>query len=405
MKLFRSFSWIFIANLIVSACKWLVLVIIANLLTPEDVGAYSLALAVGAPITLFANMKMRSLFITEDKNNFNEYMYVRNLISGLSFVVLIIIAISIFPDHFYIVVLVGLLKIFDLQSDMYYAVPHKKENLDLVGKLMISKHFITLVGFILALYVTRSLILAIIIQLILQVLFLIFHEKLKIEKEYKIVKRNISKQSVRMIIKIGLPLGFVQMIVSFNTSFPRYILEFFESTAVLGYFSAIAYILVIGNLLMNAISQIFLPYLSSLFKKQSYALFRKHVFINLSVLSITLGSVLIITSLIFGEEILVLIYGTEYGNYADILVLMSFALAINCLNWNFDIALLAMRYLSIQFKISVVILVITVVFSFVFIKEFGIYGASFTIIITSLAQLILRIYFVNKKINKHIVNS
>src|SRR5699024_2127989 len=135
MRLIKNFSWVFGANLIVSFSKWLIIVIIAKLLTPQDVGAYSLAFAIGAPITLFANMKLRSLYLTEVKYSFSDYMHTRNILSILAFIILLVIALVIYPQYSLIIILVGLNKIFDLQSDMYYALPHKEEEMDYIGKL------------------------------------------------------------------------------------------------------------------------------------------------------------------------------------------------------------------------------------------------------------------------------
>lgn len=405
MNLIRNISWIFIANLIVSLTKWLIVVVIARVLTPEDVGAYSLAFAIGAPVTLFANMKLRSLFITEEKYDISDYIYSRSIVSVFAFIVLLLIALFIYPQYFYIIILVGLMKIFDLQSDMYYAIPHKEEDMNYIGKLMIIKHLLTFIAFFVTLLITKDLVISLIIQLIFQILFLYLIEKKNIEDKYNVNSNTFIFKNIKKIIMMGLPLGFEQLLFSFNTSYPRYLLEFFESAEILGYFSAIAYILTIGNLMMNAVSQNFLPYLSNKFKKKEYISFKKNVFIYLSMFTLALGTVLILFSFLFGEEFLSLVYGKKYAAYVDILILMSFSLAINSFNWIFDIALLAIRYLSIQSKISTFMLVVNLVIGYIFISNYGIYGATYTILITNIIQLLLKAYFVNKKINYFINNT
>src|SRR5699024_10912569 len=191
MKFIRNISWTFGSNLIVSFTKWLILVIIARLLTPEDVGAYSLAFAITAPVTLFANMKLRSLFITEEKNDFIDYINTRNILSFLSFIVLVLIALFIYPQYFYIIILVGLIKLYDLQSDLYYALPHKEEDMDYIGKLMIGKHIITLFTFLITLLITKKLVFALLVQLTIQILFLLFVEKKKIREKYYSKKSQV----------------------------------------------------------------------------------------------------------------------------------------------------------------------------------------------------------------------
>ncbi|MBS8265636.1 hypothetical protein DYI25_14505 [Mesobacillus boroniphilus] len=399
MKIIRNLSWIFIANLVVSLTKWLIVVVIARALTPEDVGAYSLAFAISAPIILFANMKLRSLYITEDKLEFNDYISVRKVISIFSSIILVIIATFVYQEYFYVIILVSISKIYDLQSDIYYAVPHKEENLNLIGKLMIIKHLITLIVFILTMLFTKDLIISLFSQLMIQVLFFYFVEKKNIGQKYNLGRNKIIIKNLKKIIILGVPLGFVQMMVSFNTFYPRYLLEFFESTKILGYYSAIAYILVLGNLIMNAVAQTFLPMLSRKFKQKQYLSFRKNVFLHLSAFAFVSGIILIALSLLFGESFLRVVYGSEYIEYIDILILMVLALPLNFLNWNLDIALLAMKYISIQPKISFFMLLVNLIVGYFTINNYGIYGAAYTIIITSFIQLLLRAYFVNKKIN------
>lgn len=398
MRFIRNISWIFGANLIASFTKWLILVVIAKILTPADVGAYSLAFAIGAPVTLFANMKLRSLYITERKNDFNDYINARSILSLLAFIVLLCIGFCIYPEYLFVIILVGLIKIFDLQSDLYYALPHKEEDMDYIGKLMISKHIITFFAFGITLFVSKDLVISLSMQLIFQVLFLILVEKKSIRYKYYKKERKFVLGNVKKVILIGLPLGFVQMIFSFNASYPRYLLEFLESAEVLGYFSAIVYLVTIGNMMMNAVSQNFLPILSNKIKRKEYKSFKKNLYVNLTLVSLGLGVILILFSYLFGEFFLEIVYGAEYANYVDILILMSIAISVNFISWNFDTALLAMRYISIQPKISIAALILNVIVGYLLISKYGIYGATYTVIIINFVQLVLRIVFVNRRL-------
>jgi len=397
MKLIKGLSWTFFANLIVSFTKWFMVIIIAKVLTPGEVGIYTLAFAISAPITLFANMKLRSLYVTSDINNFGEHMYGRNITSIFSLFILIIISYILYPAYFTIILLVGISKILDLQSEMYYALPHKNEDMKTIGKLLIIKHLLTLVIFWVILIISKELVISLILQVIIQGLFLELIEKKYILKKFSIKNVEISITNVKKLLLLGLPLGVVQMLVSLNTSIPRYLLEFFLSTEVLGYFSAIAYLMMIGNMMMNAISQNFLPILTNRFNKSEYRSLR-NILVKLSLFSLFLGISLIIFSVNFGESFLSIIYGPEYANYLDILIIMSIAISVNFVSWNFDTALLSMRYISIQPKISIFILIITLYLSYKLITIYGINGAAYTLLITNSIQLVLKMFFVNQRL-------
>src|SRR5690625_3330578 len=271
--------------------------------------------------------------------------------------------------------------------------------MDYNSKIMISKHLTTLIPFFITLIITKNLVISLLIQLTIQILFLVLIEKKIIEKRYLLNRKTFVLKSIKKVILIGLPLGFVQMVFSFNTSFPRYLLEYFESTEILGYFSAISYILVIGNLMMNAITQNFLPFLSRKIHRKEFKSFKKNVYINLTLFSLGLGVLSVVISYFFGESFLKFVYGVEYAKYADILVLMSIALAINFVSWNFDTALMALRYISILPKLVTLMFFLTIFVGYFMIVNYGIYGATYTLITINLCQLILRAIFVELKIN------
>lgn len=401
MKFIKNMTWVFGANLFVSLGKWIILVLIAQFLQAEQVGAYSLAFAITAPITLLANMKLRSLYITEDKPFFPNYTLSRNLLSGLTIIILLLVSILLYPEYFEVIMLVGLSKILDLQSEMYYAVPHKNEKLDFIGKIMVIKQLIVLIVFSLTLYIYINLTFSLLTQLIVQILFLYLIEKRIIKSKFlSTTAERISMSTVKRIILLGLPLGYVQMFVSFNTTFPRYLLEFFESAKTLGYFSAIAYILTIGNMILNSISQIFLPSLARKINEEQFTIFRKTIFLKFTLFSTILGIVTVLLSVLFGKKFLEIVYGIDYATYSNILIIMSIALGVNFISWNFDTALLAMRYISIQPKITTFIVIINVIISYIFIAKYGIEGAAYSLIIVNMIQLLLRMYFVNRKLKQ-----
>ncbi len=145
----KNISWTFIANLISAITKWLILVLIARWLDPNDLGSYSLAFAITAPITLFINLKLRPLVVTDKNLTFSNYVFTRKITSALAIILIIIIGLVLYPSYFWVITLVGLMKILDLHSDLYYSIPQINNDFDYIGKLIIFKHVITLISFFL----------------------------------------------------------------------------------------------------------------------------------------------------------------------------------------------------------------------------------------------------------------
>lgn len=393
MKFFKNISWIFTANLIASFTKWLILIFIARLLSPTDVGIYALALAIGAPITIFSNMKLKSLYVSEMNLKFSDYLYARNILNIVAISALMLITICFYPQYFFTIVIVGIMKIFDLQSDLYYALPYKNEDMQKIGKLIINKHLLTLFVFVIVLALKENLNIALTLQLIMQVFFFFFIEKRGISKKFKYEKNSFDLKNIKKLYLLGLPLGIAMMIASFNSSYPRFILESQESAKLLGIFSTIAYVLIIGNLVISAVSQVFLPKLTSYIQVKDYETFYNIIFKRLTYFSILLGGFIVLLSYFVGESLLDFIYGDTYGEYVNLLILLSIAMALDFVSVNFETALIAMRYVSVQPKISLFLLIVNISIAYFMIVQYGMYGAAYSIIVVNFIQLILRLYF------------
>ncbi|PIC95677.1 hypothetical protein CSV69_10070 [Sporosarcina sp. P26b] len=394
----RNLSWMVLANTISSLTKWFIIILIAKQLTVKDVGEYSLAFAVSAPIVLLVQMKLRSIFVTESKINFNNFLYIRKFSSILAILILSSIAILFYKDYFILILIVGLSKLLDLYSDMYYAYPHKKNDLSLIGKLLISKSILLFLLFFIALKISNNLLYSYLFMIIFQVLILIFVEINIIKKKFNIYLETIDNNLIRDILKSAIPLGIVAMIYSFTINVPRYILEYFESSITLGYFSAIMYIVTVSNLFQVAISQVFLPRLSKLYNNNLYSEFKHHLWKKLMLASSIIGLCLIVVIWIFGEQILGLLYGPEYGSYSGILRLAVVAVVINMFSGNIDTALMATRNIKAQPKILIINFFLTLVISMIFIRQFGITGAAYSLIISNSILLLLRLVIYRKKL-------
>ncbi|WP_414047247.1 lipopolysaccharide biosynthesis protein [Macrococcus equi] len=404
IKKLNSISSTFLANIIVALSKWIILILVARILTPTEVGVYTLAFAITAPISLLINMKLRSLYVTEEnEKNFLNYIILRNILNAISFLFIIIIALMFWNNHFDILIVVMLNKLLDLFSEIIYAYFHKKKLFTKISKIMIRKTIFEVVTFGLILLITKNLFVSLFISLIIKSLYVYFAEFRPLN--YLIKKQTQSFLSIINILKLGIPLGFVQMIVSLNTNIPRYYLEFFEDVKTLGLFSSIAYLLVIFNLFASSISQFFLPQLHELNKQGNLGALKNYLNRKMNFYVIIIGITITIFLYFFGEFILDFLYGKDYSKMNKVLVIISISSLFNTISWNYDTALMAIRYISIQPKITLITLIVNAVISYYLINNFGIYGASFSLIIISFLQLILRVYFFNKKIERGVINN
>lgn len=396
LKFMRTFSWMLIANAVTFGLKWLMIIVIAKVLSANLVGEYSLAFAITAPIALFAQLKLRSIFVTEKNIGFSDFLYVRRIINLLSIIVMSLISILFYKEFFFTILVIGASKLLDLKSEIYYAVPHKKNELAIVGQLMIVKNVLMFISFFIALILFENLNFSLLSMLLVQYLIFILIEKRKITKAFYVTKKTINYSNVKNILITSIPLGIVAMLFSFTINVPRYVLEHYESTKVLGYFSAVLYILTVSNLFQIAISQVFLPKLSVLYQEQNKQYFQKYLWRKLMVFSVALGISMLIVIFVFDKEILLVLYGEDYIAYSTVFKLSMVATFINLISGNLDTALIAMRAIKNQPLILCINLVITLGLSIPLISTYGVLGATFTMILSSFILTIFR-YLLYKK--------
>src|SRR6478736_8178439 len=74
-RLRTDFAWVLSGNVLYSACQWGIVLVLAKLGTAVQVGEYALALAVSAPVVLFANLHLRVLLASDVNNKFSFGQY------------------------------------------------------------------------------------------------------------------------------------------------------------------------------------------------------------------------------------------------------------------------------------------------------------------------------------------
>ncbi|BDH60664.1 O-unit flippase Wzx [Lysinibacillus sp. PLM2] len=396
-KFFKNISWTIFGNGFSSLAKWLVVILIAKLLSAKDVGVYSLAFALTAPITLFANMKLRSLFVTDSENRFSNYIVIRHIFNFGAIIIFLIIGAFFYREYLLVILLVGISKILDLNSDIYYSYPHKLGNLDYIGKTIIIKNIILIIVFYISIILTNNLVESLLIMTLSQVVIFLIEKNL-ISKKFDINSKPVNKERVINILKLGLPLGVISMIYTIITNVPRYVLEFYYGATILGYFAAIMYIVTASNLFLTAISQVFLPRLSKLYKEQNIIKFRKYLYNYLLLITFIFGVLFTIFIFIFGEEILYLLYGGDYVKYHKVFFIVVLAVTVNMLSSNLDIALIAIHNIRNQLPMFIFNLFIAILFSMFLVKSFGIYGAAISLLLSYLILFVLRLYILEKKL-------
>lgn len=392
----RNFSWTFFGNIVYAACQWGMLVVLAKIGSPEMVGQFTLGFAVTAPVLMLTNLQLRSLQVTDAKHEylFSDYLDLRLIATVLALVV--IAGITISAGYSWqtslVILIVGLAKAVESVSDVFYGLLQQHERMDRIAVSMMIKGTLSLLLLCIGVSFSGSVLGGVIGLVVAWTLVLIGYDirsSALILNTPKALQDEVSRS--RKLAKLGklvwlaLPLGFVMMLISLNTNIPNYFIEQYLGERELGVFAAIAYLMVAGTIVVNALGEAGSSRLAKYYAAGNKVGFRTLLlkFVGIGML---LGGIGIIVAVVAGRQILTLIYQPEYAEYADLFVWLMVAAAINYMSSFLGQAMTAARYFRVQLPLFAVVTSTSALACFWLLPTKGLQGAAMALIVAAIVR-------------------
>ncbi|HEY9640574.1 MAG TPA: oligosaccharide flippase family protein [Coleofasciculaceae cyanobacterium] len=408
LTLLSNFSWTFAGNTVYVTCQWGMLALLAKLGTPEMVGQYALGLAVTAPVLMFTNLQLRSIQVSDMKREFcfGDYLGLRLIGGGVALLsILGIILITKYRWETSLVILIlGVAKIAESISDIFFGLIQKHERMDLIARSLMIKGFLSLLMLSIGLSLTGSVwggAMGVAIAWTLVLILYDIRNGVMILKSYPqtwegtvieelgamALRPHWHVRSLRKLVWLALPMGFVMMLGSLNTSIPRYFIERYLGERELGIFSALAYLIVAGSMVVNALAESTFPRMS-----KYYATGNRSGFSTLLLKLVGIGGLLgitaILVALIAGREILTFAYRSDYAEYKDLFVWLMGSAAISFVSSFLGNAMTAARYFRIQIPLLLLVTTTSALISLWLIPIKGLQGAVIALIFSALVQFV-----------------
>lgn len=420
LTLKSNFSWTFIGNAIYAACQWGMLVVLAKFGSPEMVGTFTLGLAIAAPVFMFTNLQLRYIQATDAKQQylFSDYLSLR-LIStalGLMLVYIITLAVGYRWEVSLVILLVSLAKAFESISDVFYGLIQQHERMDYIAISLMIKGPLSLLMLGLGIYLSGSLIwgiLGLVVSWAAVAFFLDVRNGKSILRNYQltgsdsdlmvsseiVLKMNWDFQKLARLIWLALPLGLGMLLISLNINIPRYFIERTLGERELGFFAAISYLMVAGNMIVNALGESASPRLA-----KYYAAGDRRAFVQLLIrlvgIAAVLGGLAIVIAKFAGSQILTIVYQPEYAHYVDLFVWLMVAAGISYVSSFLGYGMTAARYFRIQTPLFLVATAISAIACFYLIPIFELKGAAIALTLSAIIQAVMTfgviIYALNK---------
>lgn len=365
--------------------QWAILIALARLGNAEVVGDFGLAMAITAPLVMFGQLGMRDLFSTDpDEEKFREYFGVRIISVILLFAVSFIVAlVADYPTSFRIVLFgVCAAKAIESLSDMMQGVMQRYERLDIVGKSLAIRGLLMIAIGVVAMYQTRSLGQTVCAYAVAWAVLLWLYDMpaaKRLLSDGRWFTPSLALGRTTTLVMMALPLGGVGLLTSMNTNIGRYFLEAFSDRATLGHFTVIAASLSALDIINIALGKSVIARLAN-----TYHTSRDHflpLVYRLCLMGTAVGICGLAVGVLFGEQLLTVVFGAEYGEHRMVLVIMILGRVATITGTYVKAAQVVVRQLRFQFIASLVGLLFGAAAGFWLVPRYGIIGAAGTVTI------------------------
>lgn len=401
-RFYKNISYIGISNIISASTQWGILVLIAKIGDINDLARFSLGLAIATPVTLFLGANLR-VYISTDVHRqytFSDYIAVRiitSLISLLS-IMLLGLAFGYLKNTLFILLLIGVVKIIEGFQEICWGINQRADFMDPVGISRFLRSITAIVSVWTGMFLTGNLIVGIILWIISWIIILFLYDFPKAKKiEGWAVKINFDN-SIRIFRRVS-PLAFIAGLGALTDKVTQYQIATLLGEVAVGYYSPLAYIIQGVGLGVISASEATTPRLAKYYYSDRKAFIRGTLYLS------GIGAVIGIIALIFlgtlRNFILPLLYTREFLVYQNLFLLLLVTGVIRFAQTGFGVGVTAARQLTEQLPILLSVLFITVLTGWVWIPEYGLNGAAYSVGVGSIYSLIAFVILWLKSNRKH----
>jgi O-antigen/teichoic acid export membrane protein len=388
-------------NAFYAGCQWLVLIIIARIGGAEDVGTFTLALALTTPIMSFCALGMRTILASDvgHDRTLGAYLSAKVAITTLGLLVCIGVAAWYGTPSCWTIVAIAVAKTIESFSDMCYGYAQQAQNMNRIATSLIMRGTLSTAFLALIYAATDSLAVSACAYAASWLLILVLYDRHSVMETLQAIDKK-TVTAAKSVLIIGIPLGISALMTNLGINIPRYFLENNFGAKELGIFSSMAYFITVGNVPVMALGNALVPVLAIHHMKGDTRRFNGMILKAIFGVCI-LGLCGIAASFFLGHYVLNLVYGPAFAERADILPLIAIAAAIGYVGNILGYAISSAKIFIAQAPAQILVSVISLSGSFFLIPSLGLTGAAYVLILNAVAQciFILPLFLLKKRRN------
>ena len=399
LSLTTNFSWTLVGTALYSLCQWGILVVLAKLCTTDMVGQFALALAITAPVFVFAGLNLRTVQVTDAKRDFRFGDYLGLRLLSIVAALAVVFAIEIASRHdvhlMFVVVMTAVAKALDLIGDTVFGLQQVFERMDRIAKSQMIRGVLQVLMVAAAAYVTRNVFWAVTGQAAVSLVVLLTYDMRNAGRLHhfpwptrnparypSLVRlatlRFSSWRNIRLLIRLSLPLGLVAMLGSLMVNIPRYFIESVDGRAKLAVYSAMGYVMIVGGMAVSSLCQAAAARLARYYIEN----LRRFRTLLLQLVAIALGNGIlgVFAAMLWGRQFLEIMYRPEYAGYPSVFVWLMVAAAASYVASVLGYGLAAARKFDIQVAVYVCAALVTVGVCVPLVARLGLLGAAWALL-------------------------
>jgi O-antigen/teichoic acid export membrane protein len=395
-----DFSWMFVGNAIYAGGQFATLMLLAKLVRPELVGQYALGLAIVYPVMMLTNMQLRAIMTSgaRQQTHFGDYLSLRLLTTSLALVIIFAITqiLGYRWDLTAVVLMVGVAYAIETISDVYYARLQLHDKMVEISKSLIARALLSVLGLAIATYVSRSLLWGVAGVVLARAIVLFGYDICEpthgLARQSKWFPRNealmprFNLRVQRELLWLSLPLGIVVLLTSLNSNAPNYFIKHALGERDLGIFSAMGFMISVGNMAVVSLGQSAFTRLARSYADGNLVAFGS-LLGKLLAFGATLGVCGMLISKLAGREILTILFRPEYAERADLLPWIMAAGGVLFMAQFLGFGMTAAGYYKSQVVLNILANLSLFAACYWFVARQGLLGAIFAMLIAAIVQL------------------
>jgi O-antigen/teichoic acid export membrane protein len=326
MRLNSNNLWSLVEGVSSAIFQLCIIALISRYSGLSDVGRYGFVLAIAAPVFMLVNMRLRFIYVSgrpECKDAFCSCFSLRLITSLFAAVVIIIPAWVVSPDIALILTAVTLYKYFESLSDFIYSLFHRRGEMIYIARSSAISALLSLVVvwfvFEMGFAVSTALLLAVLVKMLV---FIMHDVRMALAREEMHSARRIELAWIKKVILSLLPLGLLALLSSLSFNAPRLLLGWNGDMDAAGIYTGLSHLVIGGAIVVNAFAFPLLRELGESYTNSEMgvaaAVIRRLMYIGAAI---GVASMLFVS--IFGEEILLILYGSNFkGNWGAFVLMM-----------------------------------------------------------------------------------